>query len=71
MEQNSNLGLTSAAGGWGIQEDYRYAAACVTSMGVRMTPENRMTVPGSSQSLMQATSAETNVLNGGDFYEPE
>ena len=41
----------------------RYALCCVTSMGVRITPENRMTVHNSNQFYMQATSAETNVLN--------
>ena len=46
-----------------IRENYRYAIACVTSMGVRITPANRMAVHNSNQFLMQATSAETNVLN--------
>ena len=41
----------------------RYAVACVTSMGVRITPFDRMAVQNSNQFLMQATSAETNVLN--------
>ena len=41
----------------------RYAIACVTSMGVRLTPENRMPVHNSSRFIMHATSAETNVLN--------
>lgn len=43
--------------------DRRYAIACVTSMGVRITPSDRMAVHNSNQFYMQATSAETNVLN--------
>lgn len=41
----------------------KYAIACPTSMGVRITPEDRMAVHNSSRFYMQATSAETNVLN--------
>jgi len=41
----------------------RYAIACVTSMGVRITPADRMAVHNSNEFLLQATSAETNVLN--------
>ena len=41
----------------------KYAVACVTSMGVRITPENRMAVQNSDMFYLQATSAETNVLN--------
>ncbi len=41
----------------------RYALACPTSMGVRITPEERMAVHNSNPFYMQATSAETNVLN--------
>ena len=41
----------------------KYAVACVTSMGLRITPENRMAVHNSNRFLLQATSAETNVLN--------
>ena len=41
----------------------KYAIACPTSMGVRITPANRMAVHNSNQFYMQATSAETNVLN--------
>lgn len=41
----------------------KYAVACLTSMGVRITPENRMPVHNSDRFYMQATSAETNVLN--------
>ena len=46
-----------------IRESYRYAIACPTSLGVRITPEDRMAVHNSSRFYMQATSAETNVLN--------
>ena len=46
-----------------VRKDYRYAVACPTSMGVRITPENRMAVPNSTRYYLQATSAETNVLN--------
>ena len=38
----------------------KYAVACVTSMGLRITPENRMAVHNSNRFLLQATSAETN-----------
>ncbi len=46
-----------------VKENARYALACVTSMGVRITPADRMAVHNSNQFYMQATSAETNVLN--------
>ena len=46
-----------------IRKNYKYAVCCVTSMGVRITPENRMAVQNSNMFYMQATSAETNVLN--------
>ncbi len=41
----------------------KYAIACVTSMGVRITPVDRMAVHNSNQFMMQSTSAESNVLN--------
>ena len=41
----------------------KYALACLTSMGVRITPEDRMAVHNSNRFLLQSTSAETNVLN--------
>jgi hypothetical protein len=41
----------------------RYAIACPTSMGVRITPENRQSVQTSHLFYMQSTSAESNVLN--------
>ena len=46
-----------------VKDSYRYAIACPTSMGIRITPENRMAVHNSNLFYMQATSAETNVLN--------
>ena len=46
-----------------IRSHYTYAIACPTSLGVRITPEDRMAVHNSSRFYMQATSAETNVLN--------
>ena len=46
-----------------IREKCRYALACPTSMGVRITPDDRMAVHNSNRFYMQATSAETNVLN--------
>ena len=46
-----------------VKNDAKYALACVTSMGVRITPADRMAVHNSNQFLLQATSAETNVLN--------
>jgi len=46
-----------------IRENCKYAVACPTSMGLRITPENRMSVHNSSRFYLQATSAESNVLN--------
>ena len=46
-----------------LRENCRYALACPTSMGVRITPDNRMAVHNSNHFYMQATSAESNVLN--------
>jgi len=46
-----------------VKKNPKYALACVTSMGVRITPADRMSVHNSNQFLLQATSAETNVLN--------
>lgn len=42
---------------------YKHTLACPTSMGVRITPDDRMAVHNSSHFYMQATSAETNVMN--------
>ncbi|MCL2671413.1 MAG: PfkB family carbohydrate kinase [Clostridiales bacterium] len=41
----------------------RYAIACPTSMGVRITPPDRQSVHTAHNYTLQATSAETNVLN--------
>ena len=46
-----------------VRKEYRYAIAALTSMGVRITPVDRMSVHNSNMFYMQATSAETNVLN--------
>ena len=46
-----------------VREDCRYAAACATSMGLRITPADRMSAHNSDLFYLQATSAETNVLN--------
>ena len=46
-----------------FRESYKYALATVSSMGVRITPANRQPVHTSHLFEMQATSAETNVLN--------
>ena len=46
-----------------MRDNKKYAIACVTSMGVRITPEERMAVHNSSRYYMQCTSAESNVLN--------
>lgn len=45
------------------KKTYRYAIASPTSMGLRITPEHRMAVQNSTLFSMQATSAESNVLN--------
>ena len=46
-----------------MKKTYQYAIACPTSMGVRITPPERMAVQNSNLFYMQATSAESNVLN--------
>lgn len=46
-----------------VKENAKYAVACPTSMGLRITPVNRMPVHNSDMFMLQATSAETNVLN--------
>ncbi|MBQ3579371.1 MAG: sugar kinase, partial [Firmicutes bacterium] len=46
-----------------IKNDFKYAVACPTSMGVRITPVDRMAVQNSNMFYLQSTSAETNVLN--------
>lgn len=45
------------------KKNCRYAVACPTSMGVRITPENRLAVGATKHYMMQSTSAESNVLN--------
>lgn len=46
-----------------LRRNAKYAIACPTSMGVRITPDYRMAVHNSTHFTMQATSAESNVLN--------
>ena len=46
-----------------FKENCKYAIVVPTSMGVRITPANRAPVHTSDQYLLQATSAESNVLN--------
>jgi len=46
-----------------MQNNPRYAIACPTSMGVRLTPEGPQSVSTSHLFTMQTTSAESNVLN--------
>jgi 2-dehydro-3-deoxygluconokinase len=45
-----------------LRENAKYALVAPTSMGVRITPEERQPVHTSRRFLMQATSAESNVL---------
>ena len=46
-----------------MKETYKYAVASPTSMGVRITPDDRMAVHNSNHFYMQATSAASNVIN--------
>jgi len=46
-----------------LRENCRYGVAAPTSMGVRITPPNGAPVHTSNQFFMQATSAESNVMN--------
>ena len=46
-----------------LRTQSKYALACPTSIGVRITPDNRMAVHNSNHFCLQSTSAETNVLN--------
>jgi 2-dehydro-3-deoxygluconokinase len=46
-----------------LRENSKYDLVCPTSMGVRITPANRLPVHTSHLFEMQATSAESNVLN--------
>lgn len=54
-----------------VRKDAKYGIACLSSMGLRITPENRMAVQNSDRFLLQATSAETNVLNVTSSLGPE
>ena len=54
-----------------IRKDARWAVACLSSMGLRITPEDRMAVHNSNRFYLQATSAETNVLNVTSSLGPE
>ncbi|MCR5761635.1 MAG: sugar kinase [Sphaerochaetaceae bacterium] len=46
-----------------IRENCKYDLVCPTSMGVRITPADRLPVHTSRMFRLQATSAESNVLN--------
>ena len=46
-----------------LRQNCSYAIACPTSVGVRITPEDRMAVHNSTRFIMTSSSAETNVLN--------
>lgn len=46
-----------------LRQNCKYQIGVPTSMGVRITPEDRMAVHSSNRFYLQATSAETNVLN--------
>lgn len=46
-----------------VKSECKYAIACPTSMGLRITPVDRMAAHNSNMFYMQATSAESNVLN--------
>ncbi|MDO5049056.1 MAG: PfkB family carbohydrate kinase [Actinomycetaceae bacterium] len=46
-----------------LREDAKWAMVVPTSIGVRITPENRQPVHTSNRYYMQATSAETNVAS--------
>lgn len=46
-----------------LREDARWALVVPTSIGVRITPENRQPVHTSSRFMLHATSAETNVAS--------
>lgn len=46
-----------------VKENVKYSLACPTSMGLRITPTDRRPVHNSDMFMLQATSAESNVLN--------
>ena len=43
-----------------VREDAQWSLVVPTSMGVRITPENRAPVPTAARSFLQPTSPETN-----------
>jgi 2-dehydro-3-deoxygluconokinase len=50
-----------------LRKDYKYSLIVPTSMGVRITPENRQPVHSSLNFNMQVTSAETNVASVSSY----
>lgn len=46
-----------------LRNEYRYSIVVPTSMGIRITPVERQLVSMSNMYMMQATSAESNVVN--------
>ena len=50
-----------------LREDARWALVVPTSMGVRITPENRQPVHTADRFFLQATSAETNVASVASY----
>jgi len=50
-----------------LRENCKYSMATATSMGLRITPEDRQPVQSSNRYLMQATSAESNVVSVSSY----
>ena len=50
-----------------LREDAQWSMVVPTSMGIRITPENRQSVHITDRYLMQATSAESNVASVSSF----
>jgi 2-dehydro-3-deoxygluconokinase len=50
-----------------LRKDYKYSLLVPTSMGIRITPENRQPVHCSSTFKMHVTSAETNVASVSSY----
>lgn len=50
-----------------LKKDYRYSLVIPTSMGIRITPQNRQPVHSSDLFKMQVTSAESNVGSVSSF----
>ena len=46
-----------------VRKNTKYAVACLSSMGLRITPESGQPVHSSDLFHLQATSAETNVAS--------